>query len=82
MELWIRSQDREILEQVRYLYIDTNCHDMPDAGEWNIIDDGISLGTYKTKKRALEVLNEIQLLINRFEPKNMARMIVYKMPEV
>lgn len=44
-------------------------------------NDEISLGTYLTRERALEVLDEIQKILDTFEPKNMARMIVYEMPK-
>lgn len=58
MELWIRSQDKEVLTEVTDLSI----------GGFNnnaiIGDHGCPLGTYKTKERALEVLDEIQELLN------------------
>ena len=60
MELWIRSQDREKICKVIKLYIKgvgiySNCD--------NYNDDYDYLGIYKTKERALEVLDEIQRLI-------------------
>ena len=55
MELWIRSQDREKLSKAEYLgvyqkkiYVD------------GYKENGYCIGTYKTKERALEVLDEIQ----------------------
>ena len=64
MELWIRSQDKECL-------IKTNIVEMEYFGEncfasINTRFDGknASLGLYKTKERALEVLNEIQNILN------------------
>lgn len=51
MELWIRSQNRELLVQVNMIYIDE--HYMICDGRTNI------LGEYETMKRALEVLDEI-----------------------
>lgn len=51
MELWIRSQNRELLVQVNMVYIDE--HYMICDGRTNI------LGEYETMKRALEVLDEI-----------------------
>lgn len=59
MELWIRSQDKEILtkiDSIHYYYDeDNNTHNI----------DGVYyiLGTYKTKERALEILDEIQRFI-------------------
>lgn len=53
MNLWIRSQDREEL---------TICRDLSIGGYENneiIADAGCSIGEYKTKERALEVLDEI-----------------------
>lgn len=51
MELWVRSQDKNALYCVRQLRI--NGLDIMCLG-------GELLGTYKTRERALEVLNEIQ----------------------
>ena len=57
MELWIRSQDRTELVQVKNI----NIEDFDDIGKsFNIYGKGHFLGTYKTGKRALEVLDEIQ----------------------
>ena len=57
MELWIRSQDREYLEKLEKIYLWKN-----SFGEYKI-DGKSELGTYKTKERALEVLDEIQKLL-------------------
>lgn len=63
MDLWIRSQDKTRLVKVCSL----------EYGEYNEIHyingycvnevDNYDLGTYKTKERALEVLDEIQSLL-------------------
>lgn len=59
MELWIRSQDKYTLMKIEEIQICEN----PD-GTW-FMNAGLVLGKYKTKKRALEVLDEIhQRLIN------------------
>ena len=59
MELWIRSQDRTLLTTVDRIHI---CQ--ATSNEYDIIGNYCTLGTYKTKKRALEVLDEIQQIIN------------------
>ena len=61
MELWIRSQKREEIMKVSYLEID-------EEGKENFLIIARNgdpyfdqcLGLYKTKERALEVLDEIQ----------------------
>ena len=59
MKLWIRSQDKEILLKVNELEIEANMIIAFDNNKYQC------LGTYKTKERALEVLDEIhQRLIN------------------
>lgn len=57
MDLWIRSQNRKILVKCDTLSL--------TQSELSIISFGTNkvLGTYKTKKRALEVLDEIQKFI-------------------
>ena len=59
MELWIRSQDKEELMKVDYLYIPIS-RTGEHFGIYTKVDvrDEL-LGLYKTKERALEVLDEI-----------------------
>lgn len=54
MELWIRSQDRKKLIKVDEVKIET-----VKEGNTFIYSHATDLGTYKTKERALEVLEEI-----------------------
>lgn len=60
MELWIRSQDKESLVQcnnyINYFYDDIE-------NEHVIGSHGYTLGVYETKERAIEVLDEIQMLL-------------------
>ena len=68
MELWIRSQDKMNLVKVRQISVNYQdnkqiiANYMPElyenSGEYYEI-----LGTYKTKERAIEVLNEIQNIL-------------------
>ena len=53
MDLWIRSQDKSVLEKIEGLRVDGF------RGEYYIATYTHSLGEYKTKERALEVLDEI-----------------------
>ena len=60
MELWIRSQDRLRLCKANNLFIKNlsiccSCNDENNDYDY--------LGVYSTKERALEVLDEIQMLI-------------------
>ncbi len=88
MELWIRSYDKECLVKISNIqYVlrkETNCGISTEYHYIGTHYDNLKiLGTYKTKERALEVLDEIQTKIN-----NIANMddenfinIVYQMPE-
>ena len=61
MELWIRSQDKERLIKVSTLFVEYNGDVDPTISPYRIVADKcIDLGIYKTKERALEVLDEIQ----------------------
>lgn len=80
MELWIRSQDKETLCKVDDIHIE----------EQSLYTDThliICLGTYKTKERALEILDEIQNILNLSLGVNNNNQLVgtttfvYKMPE-
>ncbi len=90
MDLWIRSQDKETLKKVHYLKISRNYEGTTLEGEaeysYSIFDINKDeeflkkLGSYKTKERALEVLNEIQQRIIDLQINNSSD-CVYKMPE-
>ena len=75
MELWIRSQDKKRLTKatdIRIGYLNT-------IG-W-IIEDCDELGTYKTEKRALEVLDEIQCHLVNINDSRDSYFYVYEMPK-
>ena len=76
MELWIRSQDKLKLVKVNYVYvIENKINSFSIYGE--TIDSGPIIGRYKTKERALEVLDEIQAYLMSDTP----RSNVYNMPK-
>ena len=60
MELWIRNQNKEILQKTTALFI---AHS--EENIWSIIDNQnmTKYGTYKTYERALEILDEIENII-------------------
>lgn len=60
MELWIRSQDKRTLINTRRIDVDDNNIIVWDEGRYA---SEIYLGQYKTKERALEVLDEIQNIL-------------------
>lgn len=53
--MWIRSQDKESLLEISHLDVYSL-----SENNWTIEDCGNDLGTYKSKERAIEVLDEIQ----------------------
>ena len=57
MELWIRSQDKKFLAKVNNII----CEDK--ALYYDHHEAKATLGIYKTKERALEVLDEIQNIL-------------------
>lgn len=88
MNLWIRSQDKRILQKVDNIFLDANYEDKRIS---TYDGDNIELGTYKTKERAIEVLDEIQdeLIGSDFMPMTKDEEVVltcgsakiYEMPE-
>ena len=68
MELWIRSQDKEQLRKIVDLKYqkgtikDDNCEAIIGTTQY---DEWEVLGIYKSKERALEVLDEIQRTITK-----------------
>lgn len=99
MDLWIRSQDKERLIKPVDFYIEETIDYVNKSSEFNIYaltKDDIIIGTYKTKERALEVLDEIQetICLDEFNYENEEKTVyqdcyryksniiaVYEMPE-
>lgn len=60
MNLWIRSQDKRNLKKINTeIYIKEGTL-YAEGDVYFIVSSGTELGEYKTKERALEVLDEIQ----------------------
>lgn len=59
MELWVRSQDKKTLLKCDTLTITIDSEDGKTVRGYKIVGYE-DLGAYKTKKRALEILDEIQ----------------------
>lgn len=80
MNLWVRNQDKTIFQKVDNLLISDGDN---AGGTFNIYTNLLPaknvLGRYKTKERALEVLDEIQNYILLPNTDNSA--YVYQMPK-
>lgn len=82
MDLWIRSQEKRLVQIVDFLEPRES-----EEGEiyhlWGFSSVGsfIKLGAYKTKERAFEVLNEITKHIDYLHQPNLHFKYIYKMPE-
>lgn len=63
MNLWIRVQKNKQLNQ-GLVKVEDLILEKYNANEWNIRQSCDTLAIYKTEKRALEVLDEIQNKIN------------------
>ena len=76
MNLWVRSQDKECLIPIKNpICVYDNKIVYKESASYII-----TIGTYKTKEKALEVLDEIQDLLQNAYTGNGNR-IVYQMPE-
>ena len=85
MELWIRSQDKMNLVKIRQISLNyqDNKQIIANYTPESYENSGVYyelLGTYETKGRALEILDEIQDLLQNAYIRN-ANRIVYKMPK-
>ena len=95
MDLWIRSQDKRNLKKINTeIYIKEGLSNYAEGDVYFIVSSGTELGEYKTKERALEVLDEIQeyiiptlsLLDDTLSGKQICQVdnilsMVYKMPK-
>ena len=76
MELWVRSQDKRILQKVDNIFLDANYEDKRIS---TYDGDNVELGTYKTKERAIEVLDEIQNFMRDYA--YVKPTLIYNMPK-
>ena len=79
MELWIRSQDKKLLMKSTELRYNQKKEDYSILA-YDTKGDYRLLGIYKSKERALEVLDEIQDLLQNAYVGN-ANRIFYQMPQ-
>ena len=70
MNLWIRSQDKQLLIPINDILkvserslIQTSTRPYMTERHYNIMYKNIHLGEYKSKKRTLEVLDEIEKIL-------------------
>ena len=80
MDLWIRSQNRKMMEEAVAVKI---AHYKEDGKMANsiVINNDYIFGEYATEERTLEVLDEIQKLLKTAELNDDINVIVYQMPE-
>ena len=89
MKLWIRSQDKCSLIKVNKLTFEWNIDNEPTIYGYEKYDNYERLGVYKTKERALEVLDEIQRKIESYKTEfndsgitlKEVSTVVYEMPK-
>lgn len=66
MNLWIRSQDKEILMKIDNINLGLDVDSNEPCRLFTFVDGAVTsftLGIYRSKERALEVLNEIELAL-------------------
>ena len=78
MELWIRSQDKMKLCNAKVLSLD---NDQTGIFCNSCEDSYVFVGKYKTKERALEVLDEIQCHLVNINDSRDSYFYVYEMPK-
>ena len=91
MELWIRSQGKEFLMKVDNINLGIDVDTNEPNRLFTFVGGAITsftLGTYKTKERALEILDEIQELLEPVHITNISKKegiaganIFYEMPK-
>lgn len=82
--MWVRTQDKEILMKVDNINLGIDVDTKKPNRLFTFVDGvttSFTLGKYKSKERALEVLNEIQEKIRMIQNPKDAYYCVYEMPE-
>ena len=80
MELWIRSQNKELFASVDVLYIEKGKKCLGAEDGYDIVDDKYRYGRYETIERAKEVLDEISDIMTNLADSDL-KLIQYEMPK-
>lgn len=81
MELWIRSQNKEVLAKVDVLYVEEGKKYSNIYDGYDIADDKRRYGRYKTRDKAIEVLSDIQHKMISLSDSMNRQLYVYEMPK-
>lgn len=91
MKLWIRSQERDLLEECNRLAVQSIITPNKKHQTWGVISNFGCVGEYATRERCLEIIDEIQSLFvsnNKVLFKSVdisglcqPKIILYQMPE-
>lgn len=83
MELWIRSQNKEVLAKVDVLYVEEGKKYSNIYDGYDIADDKRRYGRYKTRDKAIEVLSDINRYVEKatFHKEISDEVIFYEMPK-
>ena len=82
--MWIRSQDETKLIDANEIFIKSmgNEHIIKCTTRSIDMKIGWNMGEYKTKNRAIEILNDIQKQLMDYQPALSGQcLVVYQMPE-
>ena len=81
MELWIRSQNKEILANVDVLYVEKGKKYSDINDGYDITDDKYRYGRYETKERALEIISDMQHKLISLSDSMNRQLYIYEMPK-
>ena len=70
MKLWIRSQERDLLEECNRLAVQSIITPNKKHQTWGVISNFGCVGEYATRERCLEIIDEIQELLKLGNPEN------------
>ena len=79
--MWIRSQNREILINIKRLFVNEIVENKKISG-YSIDSGGIELGRFSTKQKALDVMDEIEKQLQNNNLISISYSGMYKKPSV
>ena len=62
MKLWVRSQERDTLQEVTHLSVQPIITSNKKHTTWAVVAQFSKMGEYPTRERCLEIIDEIQSL--------------------
>ena len=77
MKLWVRSQERDILQECANLSAQQIITSNRKHTNWAVVSNFVKVGEYSTRERCVQIIDEVQARLGVGE----CDVVIYEMPK-